>query len=507
MTVRLGRASGRWVILATVLGSGMALLDVTAVNVALPTIGRQLGVGISGLQWIVSGYTLALAGLILLGGSLGDRLGRRRVFLAGVTWFAVSSALCGLAPGIGVLIAARVLQGVGGAMLVPGSLAIIQASFDPQDRPRAIGAWSGLGGLASAAGPLLGGWLVTSAGWRWVFLLNLPVAAVVVAVALRGVPESRDETATARFDVLGACLAALALAGVTYALVDGSASGGSGRVGLIVAGCAGGLAAVAFVAVERARGRPGGLGRGPAPMLPLGIFRSRQFTVINVITFCAYAALGGTMFLLVLQLQVSAGFSALRAGAALLPVTILMLTLSPRSAALAQRIGPRWLIAGGAVTCAGGVLAMLRISASARYLTDVLPAAALFGLGLCAVVAPLTATVLASAPVRHAGVASGVNNAVARAAGLLAVAALPAAAGLRAAGYRSPALLGPAFRTSMIICAALLALAAVLAAALVDDRVLDTVPDPGGSGPADGLPGSPDGQAQAGLSSSAAAAP
>jgi EmrB/QacA subfamily drug resistance transporter len=466
------------VILATVLGSGMAMLDGTAVNVALPTIGRQLGAGITGLQWIVSGYTLALAGLILLGGSLGDRIGRRRVFLTGVTWFAVSSALCGLAPGIGVLIAARVLQGAGGALLVPGSLAIIQASFDPRDRPRAIGAWSGLGGLAAAAGPLLGGWLVTSAGWRWVFLLNLPVAAMVVVVTLRGVPESRDETATARFDVLGACLAALALAGITYALVDGSAAGGGGRAGLIVAGCAGGVAAVAFLAVERARGvtdRPGRRGEPgrPAPMLPLDIFGSRQFTVINVITFCVYAALGGTMFLLVLQLQVSARFSALSAGAALLPVTVLMLTLSPRSAALAQRIGPRWLIAGGAVTCAGGVLTMLRISAGARYLTDVLPAAALFGLGLSAVVAPLTATVLASAHVRHAGVASGVNNAVARAAGLLAVAGLPAAAGLHAAGYRSPALLGAAFRTSMIICAALLALAAVLAVALVDDRVLD----------------------------------
>jgi EmrB/QacA subfamily drug resistance transporter len=463
------------VILATVLGSGMAMLDVTAVNVALPTIGRQLGAGISGLQWIVSGYTLALAGLILLGGSLGDRLGRRRVFLTGVTWFAVSSALCGLAPGIGVLIAARVLQGAGGALLVPGSLAIIQASFDPQDRPRAVGAWSGLGGLASAAGPLLGGWLVSSAGWRWVFLLNLPVAAVVVAVTLRGVPESRDETATARFDVLGACLAAMALAGITYALVEGAAAGG-GRDGL-VAGCVGGAAAVAFVGVERSRGRPAGSGerRRPAPMLPLDIFGSRQFTVINVITFCVYAALSGTLFLLVLQLQVSAGFSALRAGAALLPVTALMLTLSARSAALAQRIGPRWLIGGGAITCTGGVLAMLRISAGARYLTDVLPAATLFGLGLCAVVAPLTATVLASAQVRHAGVASGVNNAVARAAGLLAVAGLPAVVGLHAVAYRSPVLLSAAFRTSMIICAALLALAAVLAVALVDDRVLDTV--------------------------------
>jgi EmrB/QacA subfamily drug resistance transporter len=470
--VRLGQASGRWVILATVLGSGMAMLDTTAVNVALPTIGRELGTSIGGLQWIVSGYALALAGLILLGGSLGDRFGRRRVFLIGVAWFALASALCGTSPSIGVLVAARVLQGAGGALLVPGSLAIIQASFAPQDRPRAIGAWSGLGGLAAAAGPLLGGWLVVSAGWRWVFLLNVPVAAAVTVVAVARVPETRDEAAGRRFDVLGAFLAALALAGTSYALIGGPAGTGSGVVGAVAAAV--GLASgAAFIVVERRRGRaPAGAGQAPAPMLPLGIFASRQFSVINLITFCVYGAFGGMLFLLVLQLQAGAGFSALEAGSALLPVTVLMLVLSPRTAALAQRTGPRWLLAGGLVTCTVAVLVMRRIGSHPSYLTDVLPAVVLFGLGLSCVVAPLTATVLASADVRHAGVASGVNNAVARAAGLLAVASLPAAVGLRAASYHSPVQLGEGFRAAMLICAGLLVLAAVLAALLVDDSVL-----------------------------------
>jgi MFS family permease len=516
-TIRLGRPSGRWVIVATVLGSGMVMLDGTAVNVALPTIGRQLDTTLGGLQWTVSGYTLALAGLILLGGSLGDRLGRRRVFLIGVAWFALASALCGVAPGIVVLIAARVLQGAGGALLVPGSLAIIQTSFDPSDRPRAIGAWSGLGGLAAAVGPLLGGWLVVSAGWRWVFLLNLPLAIVVISVTLRHVPETRDDQAAPRFDVLGAGLAAAALAGITYSLIGSPGRSGAGAASQIAAAVLGGVAAVSFVAVERHRGRAapesaprgsaapgssatpasvarirtapvsaargravlGRAGRGatvprhsPAPMVPLDVFASRQFSAINVITFAVYGAFGGMLFLLVLQLQVGAGFSALAAGASLLPVTVLMLVLSPRSAALAQRVGPRWLMTSGISTCAVGMLLMLRIGDNARYLTDVLPAVAVFGLGLSMVVAPLTATVLASADVRHAGVASGINNAVARAAGLLAVAGLPAAVGLRAADYHSPALLGSGFRAAIVICAGLLAVAAVLAVTLVDDKVL-----------------------------------
>jgi EmrB/QacA subfamily drug resistance transporter len=467
------------VILATVLGSGMAMLDATVVNVALPAIGRQFSASLGGLQWTVTAYTLTLAGLILLGGSLGDHLGRRRVFLIGVAWFALASALCGLAPDIEVLIAARVLQGIGGALLVPGSLAIIQASFVPADRPRAIGAWSGLGGIAAAVGPLLGGWIVVAAGWKWVFLLNLPVAAAVIAVTMRHVPETRDASATGRFDVLGAVLAALALAGTTYALIEAPSGQGplSGTGPAATAAAAGIAAAAAFVAVERRRGRMAAAGAGPAPMLPLDVFGSRQFTVINLITFLVYGAFGGTLFLLVLQLQVSAGFSALAAGSALLPVTILMLLLSPRSAAFAQRVGPRWPMTAGTALCAAGLLLETRIGVHASYLADVLPAVAVFGLGLSLTVAPLTATVLASADVRHAGVASGVNNAVARAAGLLAVAGLPAAVGLGAAGYHSPVLLTSGFRSAMIVCAVLLGASSVLTAALIDDKVLVETPE------------------------------
>src|SRR5580698_9154599 len=248
--LRTGSPAGRWVLLATVLGSSMAMLDSTVVNVALPDIGKSLGASLGGLQWTVSAYTLTLAGLILLGGSLGDRLGRRRVFLVGVVWFALASALCGLAPHIGVLIGARVLQGVGGALLTPGSLSIIQASFVPEDRPRAVGAWSGLGGVAGAIGPLLGGWLVQAGGWRWVFFLNLPLAVAVLAVTIRHVPETRDPLASGKFDVAGSALAALALAGITYALIEAPARAANPLI-LGAAAAVGVAAAVAFVLVER----------------------------------------------------------------------------------------------------------------------------------------------------------------------------------------------------------------------------------------------------------------
>jgi EmrB/QacA subfamily drug resistance transporter len=465
--VRLRQPSGRWILFAAVLGSSMAMLDSTVVNVALPTIGRDLHTSLGGLQWTVTSYTLTLAGLILLGGSLGDRMGRRRIFVTGVVWFAVASALCGLSPDIGVLIAARALQGVGGALLTPGSLAIIQASFASDDRPRAIGAWSGLGGVAGAAGPLLGGWLVGAAGWRWIFLINLPLAVLVVLVALRHVPETRDPSAHGRFDVMGALLAALALAGITDALIEAPVSG----TALIVVPAVIGVAAgVAFVMVERRRGRHDGDGPVP-PMLPLEVFASRQFSAVNIVTFVVYAALGAVFFLLVLELQVVSGFSPLEAGLALVPTTVLMLLLSARSGALAQRVGPRWLMAGGILTSAAGLLLLTRIGPDASYLGDVLPGVAVFGLGLSATVAPLTATVLASADVRHAGVASGVNNAVARAAGLLAVAGLPLAVGLTGAGLSASAF-ESGFRTAMVVCAALLFVGAVLSAVTIDNDVL-----------------------------------
>jgi EmrB/QacA subfamily drug resistance transporter len=468
--IRLTSKKGRWVLAATVLGSSMAMLDGTVVNVALPTIGKSLHTSLEGLQWTVTAYTLTLAGLILLGGALGDRHGRRRIFVIGVIWFALASALCGLAPDIGVLIAARALQGIGGALLTPGSLAIIQASFAPEDRPRAIGAWSGLGGVAGAVGPFLGGWIIGSVGWRWIFLLNLPLAAVVIAVTVRHVPETRDPTSHGRFDWAGAVLAALALAGITDALIEAPAHG-LARAALT--GGAGILAGIGFVLLERHRSRAGRV----QPMLPLDVFASRQFTAVNVVTFVIYGALGGTIFLLVLQLQVVSGYSPLAAGVSLLPLTLLMLVLSSRAGALAQRVGPRWLMTVGCLLCAAGLLLAVRIGPNADYLTEVFPSVVLFGLGLSATVAPLTATVLASADVRHAGVASGVNNAVARAAGLLAVAGLPLAVGLTGEAYRVPALMNSAFRMAMVICAGLVVVGAVLSALTIDNDVLRAEPD------------------------------
>ncbi|MFE4370875.1 MFS transporter [Streptomyces sp. NPDC056835] len=448
MDIRLSSAKGRWVILTTVLGSTMALLDSTVVNVALPHIGDSLNADLADLQWTVNAYTLTLAGLILLGGSLGDRHGRRRIFVIGVVWFACGSLLCGVAPNALVLIIARALQGVGGALLVPGSLAIIQSSFHPDDRARAVGVWSGLGGVGAAVGPFLGGWLVDGPGWRWVFLINVPLAALCVPVALRHVPETRDPAQHGRFDVLGAFLGAAALALITYALIGKDAW----------SGVAGVLVAVAFVLVERHR---------PDPMLPLSIFASRQFTAVNLVTLCVYAGFGGFFFLAALQLQVVVGYSALGAGAALLPTTVLMLLFSARSGGLAERIGPRIPLTVGPLLCAAGLLLMLRVGLGASYLADVLPALVVMGMGMVTLVAPLTATVLASVDNARAGLASGINNAAARAAGLLAVAALPLLTGTGPEAYHSATQFDATFRRAMPICAGVLVAGALIAWATV----------------------------------------
>jgi EmrB/QacA subfamily drug resistance transporter len=452
-----GQARGRWVLAATVLGSGMAFIDATVVNVALPRIGEDLDAGLSGLAWTVNSYSLTLSSLILLGGSLGDRFGRRRVFVTGVVWFAVASLLCGVAPNVETLIAARALQGIGGALLTPGSLAILQSSFRPQDRARAIGAWSGLGGIAGAAGPFLGGWLVQTASWRWVFLINLPLAVAVALVAVRHVPESRDPTASHHIDVAGAALGALGLGALTYGLIAWQDRGFNDPVVLLslVASVA---ALVGFVLREKF---------SADPMLPLGIFSSALFSATNAVTFAVYAALGGVFFWLVLYLQVVAGFSPISAGLSLLPITLIMLLLSARMGALAQRIGPRLPMTVGPLLCAAGVLGLHRLDTGATYVVDVLPPVVVFGLGLSLTVAPLTATVLAAAPDEHAGLASGVNNAVARVAGLLAIAVLPLVAGLSGEAYNDADLLAPAFRTAMIVCAALLAAGALLSALFV----------------------------------------
>jgi EmrB/QacA subfamily drug resistance transporter len=453
-----GQPQARWVLAATVLGSGLAFIDGTVVNVALPRIGEALDASVSDLQWTINAYTLSLASLILLGGSLGDRFGRRRVFVIGVVWFAIASLACGVAPNVQTLVAARAVQGIGGALLTPGSLAILQSSFRPQDRMRAIGAWSGLAGIAGAAGPFVGGYLVQTAGWRWVFLINLPLAVVVVLVATRHVPESSDPDASHSLDLLGAGLGAVGLGSLTYALIAWQASGlGSPMVLVTLVVGVAGLAA--FVWREHT---------ARAPMLPLGIFGSRPFTVTNLVTFAVYGALGGVFLFLVLTLQVVAGYSPLASGLALVPMTLLLLLLSARMGALASRIGPRLpMTVGPLLSSAGALMLSWRVDSDTSFLTDVLPGVSLFGLGMCFTVAPLTATVLAAAPDRHAGIASGVNNAVARVAGLLAVAVLPLLVGLDGAAYADPHLLQPAYRSAMMICAGLLAAGGVLAAWLV----------------------------------------
>ncbi|MEZ0579519.1 MFS transporter [Nocardioides sp. MH1] len=453
--LRMGSARGRWVLLTTVLGSGLAMLDATVVNVALGRIGEDLDAGFAGLQWTINAYTLTLAALILLGGSLGDRFGRKRVFLIGVVWFAVASLLCGLAPTTGLLIAARGLQGIGGALLTPGSLAIIAASFHPDDRGAAVGAWSGLGGIAAAVGPLVGGWLVEW-NWRLVFLVNVPVAVAILLVAAKHVPESRDPTALPRVDVAGTVLAAAGLGALTFALTRAGDVGFSGTVPW--AGALGIACLVGFLVVER---------RSSHPLVPLGLFRSTQFSAANAVTFLVYAALGVIFVLLVLQLQVVAGWSPLVAGSAMLPVTVLMLLFSSRAGALAQRIGPRLPMTLGPLLSAGGVIWMGRVGAGASYAVDVLPPVVLFGAGLSLMVAPLTATVLDAADDRHAGIASGVNNAVARTAGLIAVATIPVAAGIAGDDYTQPAAFDAGYGTAMTITAALLVAGAALAFAFV----------------------------------------
>jgi len=465
--VRLGEASGRWLLTATVLGSGVAFLDGTVVNVALPAIGRDLGADLAGLQWTITGYALTLAALILLGGSLGDRYGRRRVYLIGVAWFGIASLACALAPNIATLVGARLLQGIGGALMTPGSLAIIQASFAPADRAKAIGTWSGLAGVTTIIGPFVGGWLVDEFSWRWIFLINVPLCAAVVWITLRAVPESRDPSATGRPDTPGAVLGALGLAGLTYALI---AAGDRADVVIVAAtGLLGVVSLLAFVLVERRRRHP---------MLPPGIFASKQFTAANLVTLAVYAALSGASLFIAVQLQVGGGWTALQAGAALVPTTIVLLLLSTSAGALATRIGPRLPMTVGPIVCAvGTALLAISIDRNPSYVVDVLPGVLVFSLGLVLIVAPLTATVLAAVDDRHAGAASGVNNAVARTAGLLAIAVLPLAVGLSGDDYADPVAITAGFRTAMLICAGLLAAGGVIAAIGIRRDVLPA-PEP-----------------------------
>ena len=356
-----------------------------------------------------------------------------------------------------MLIAARVLQGIGGALLTPGSLAMIQGAFRSEDRSRAIGAWSGLGGIAAALGPLVGGLLVDHASWRWIFLINLPLAVLTVWLAHQWVPETRDPRTQGRFDIPGATLASLSLACLTWALTDAG-----GPVTLWAAGGAL-VSAVAFVVVER---------RSRGPMVPLGLFHDRTFSAANLMTLLVYAALGAILFFLVLQLQTVGGYNALEAGLATLPITICMLLLASRGGALGERIGPRIPMTFGPLVMAVGTLWLLRRRSRRRRAgATSLPGLTVFGLGLALMVAPLTATVLAAAPDEEAGIASGINNAVARAGSLLAVAALPTAVGLAGDDYRDPAAFDTAYATAMIACAALLTLGGLISWFTIPSRV------------------------------------
>jgi EmrB/QacA subfamily drug resistance transporter len=454
--LRLGTPTGRAVVAAATLGSGLTLLDGTVVNVALRTIGKDLDADLAQLQWISNGYLLSLTSLILLGGSLGDHFGRRRVFVIGTIWFAVASLLCGLAPTPEVLIAARILQGVGGGLLTPGSLAIIQSVFAPEDRSPAIGAWSGLGGIAAAVGPFVGGGILQATSWRWIFLINLPLAVLTVWIAQRHVPETHDPTATRRFDVPGAALGMLALAGLTYALIE------VGSLTALLAGVVGLVAAVAFLAVER---------RAPEPMLPLGIFRNRTFSAANAMTLLVYAALGAVLFFLVLQLQTVTGYGPLAAGTATLPITVCMLLLASRGGRFSTRAGPRIPLTLGPVVMGLGTLWLLTVDADATYAATVLPGLTIFGLGLSLTVAPLTATVLAAAPEEHAGMASGVSNAIARSGSLLSVAALPPLVGLSGEEYADPVAFDAGYGVAVLACAVLLMLGGAISWLLIPSRV------------------------------------
>jgi EmrB/QacA subfamily drug resistance transporter len=458
--VAWGTRRARWVLLATVLGSGIAFLDMTVVNVALPTIGTELDASVAGLQWVVNGYTLTLASLILLGGALGDQFGRRRIFVLGIVWFAAASLLCGVAPTAELLVAARALQGIGGALLTPGSLAILQASFAPSDRGRAVGAWSGLSGVASAIAPFVGGWLISAGSWRLIFLINVPLAAAVVVVALRHVPETHDPSAARGIDVAGAVLTVLGLAGVSWALVEAGERGLT--AGVLSAGAVGVASLAGFVVTER---------RVRHPMLPLEIFRSRQFTAANLVTFIVYASLAIAFFLLVIHFQQVLGYSPLQAGAATLPVTGLMLALSAAAGMLADRIGPRLPMTFGPLGIAAGFALLSGVRAGATYVGTVLPGLLLFGLGLSLTVSPLTATVLAAAETRHAGIASAVNNAISRGAGLLAVAVIPGLTGLTGDAYHDPAVFTRGFAAAMRISAALAAAGGLLAWLLIRNEV------------------------------------
>jgi EmrB/QacA subfamily drug resistance transporter len=407
----------RLTLIACILGSGIVMLDGSVVNVALPTIQRALGGGLAAQQWVVNGYLLTLGSLILVGGSLGDLFGERRVFALGVSGFGVASLGCALSPTIGVLVAARAAQGVAGALLVPSSLAVIVNTFPESERGKAIGSWTAWGAIAAVVGPLAGGELLALASWRWIFLMNVPLVIVCVSLILTAIPMSAPRASGARrIDFTGALLCAAGLGGPVFALIEQPRLGWSSPA--VLAPLIAGVILLALFALFESRARE--------PMLPLGLFRRRNFAAGNVETFSMYAGLSILFFFLILFLQQIGGYTPLRSGLATLPVTVIMFVLSRRFGALADRYGPRLFMGAGPLVAAAGLLAFQRVGVRADYVSEVLPALLVFSLGLSMTVAPLTAAVLAGSE-HEAGIASGVNNAVARVAGLLGTAAVGAA--------------------------------------------------------------------------------
>ena len=403
---------GRWILAATILASSMAFIDGTVVNVALPFLQKELNATAIGVQWVVESYSLFLAALLLVGGSLGDRYGRRKIFVIGVAIFATASLACGFSLTIGQLIVARAIQGIGGALLVPGSLAIISASFSKDQRGRAIGTWSGFSAITTAIGPVLGGWLVEHLSWRAVFFLNLPLAIAVIVISLWHVPESKEKTQHGSLDWPGAVLATLGLGGVVYGLVESSRMGFSEAP--VFGSLIGGVVLLTMFVVNEAR--------NSNPMMPLHLFRSGDFAGANLLTLFLYAALGGTLFFFTLALIQVEHYSATAAGAALLPFVFIMFSLSRWSGGLVDRLGSRMPLTVGPIVAAGGFLFFSFATNASTYWTGFFPAAIVLGLGMSISVAPLTTTVMDSVDAEQAGVASGINNAVSRAAGLIAIA-------------------------------------------------------------------------------------